>query len=151
MNSGTARHCFQAGAPQCALCMFDESLFASDCHAFSACELVDYCISQSTKSNILSWQRIWINTFRKPTFGYSVYIHVEVLKGLASMLVLFLSVYVWFVGYLQVWIVSVQRKIFFNQRVLFLAAIFSHTLYIKVYLGFYFFLRQTLVYKLNNF
>lgn len=82
---------------------------------------------------------------------YSVYIHVEVLKGLASLLILFSSVYVWFVSYLPVWIVRVQRKIFFYQRVFFVVAIYSHTLYIKVFLGFYFFLRQTMVYKLNNF
>lgn len=58
VTSGSARHCFQASVPQCAICMFDESLFASDYHAFDACEPVDYCITQSTKSNILSLLRI---------------------------------------------------------------------------------------------
>lgn len=70
VTSGSARHCFQASVPQCAICMFDESLFASDYHAFDACEPVDYCITQSTKNNILSLLRIWINTFCKPMFGY---------------------------------------------------------------------------------
>lgn len=75
VTSGSVRLCFQASVPQCAICMFDESLFASDYHAFDACEPVDYCITQSTKSNILSLLRIWINTFCKPIFGY-LHVHV---------------------------------------------------------------------------
>lgn len=110
-----ARHCFKASVLQCAVCMFDESLFASDYHAFDACKPVDYCITQSTKSNVLSLLRIWIITFCKPMFGY---LHVFCLYSCGgiegvSFYVNFSSVYVWFVSYLPVWIVRVQRRFFF--------------------------------------
>lgn len=107
------------------------------------------------QSNILSLLRIWINTFCKPMFGY---LHVFCLyscggiEGVSFYVsIVFVCVCVICELLASVNCACTEKDFFFHQRVFFVVAIYSHTLYIKVFLGFYFFLRQPMVYKLNNF